>query len=205
MEIIYKTFDGKIFDNETDACFHESVVLEGIKMWNRDGREVNQTSGAFVLYLENETANCGFFALARAQNDSDIRGITEGEDYGLFYWDELTNEYRWLDNEELSVIMIAANYLESKKEKSEANHLVTTKEVKIMKYRDPVTKVEYTEEEFEHKMADCIGECELWSTMELYGFDEIWYNLTEEFRQKIWNDTLEFYKNRYYEVIEEGK
>lgn len=74
-----------------------------------------------------------------------------------------------------------------------------------MKYRDRLTKAEYTEEEFEHKMVDCIGECELWNTMGFYGFDEIWYNLTEEFRQKVWNDTLEFYKNRYYEAIEEDK
>ena len=74
-----------------------------------------------------------------------------------------------------------------------------------MKYRDLFTKAEYTEEELEQKMVDFIGECELWATMELYGFDEIWYNLTEEFRQKVWNDTLEFYKNRYYEVVKKGE
>ena len=117
MEIIYKTFDGKEFDNEADACFHESVVLEGIKMWNRDGREVNTTEGAFVLYLENEEANRGFFALAMAQGDSDICGIIEGEDYGLFLWDECSKEYRWIDDEELSVLMVAAKYIKSKKEK----------------------------------------------------------------------------------------
>lgn len=74
-----------------------------------------------------------------------------------------------------------------------------------MKYRDRFTKAEYTEEELEEKMIDFIGEWELWDTMGLYSFDEIWYNLTEEFRQKVWNDTLEFYKNRYYEVVEEDK
>ena len=72
-----------------------------------------------------------------------------------------------------------------------------------MKYRDRFTKAEYTEEELENQMIDFIGECELWNTMTLYGFDEIWYNLKEEFRQKVWNDTLEFYKNHYYEAIEE--
>ena len=118
MEIIYRTFDGKEYDNEADACFHESVVLEGIKMWNRQGKEADTTKGAFVLYLENEEANRGFFALARAQGDGDIRGITEGEDYGLFYWDELINEYHWLDDEELSVLMTACDFLKKKREKA---------------------------------------------------------------------------------------
>ena len=120
MEIIYRTFDGKEFDNEADACFHESVVLEGIKMWNRDGREVNKTSGAFVLYLENEMANCGFFALAKAQGDSDVCGITEGEDYGLFYWDEWNNEYRWLDEEEYTAIAAAVTYINKRKREKES-------------------------------------------------------------------------------------
>ena len=51
-----------------------------------------------------------------------------------------------------------------------------------MKYRDRYTKAEYTEEEFNNHMADCIGECELWDMIKNYSFDTIWYNLKEEFR-----------------------
>lgn len=119
MEIIYRTFDGKEFDNEADACFHESVVLGGIKMWNRDGKEVNETEKAFVVYLANEAASDGFFALAEAQGDTNIHGLTRGMDYGLFFWDEWNEEYRYLDQEEQTAIAAAVTYLNSRKDKED--------------------------------------------------------------------------------------
>lgn len=118
MEIIYRTFDGKEFDNEADACYHESVIRDGIKMWSREGALTNKTIDAFVLYLKNEDANKGFFALAREQRDACIKGLEEGEDYGLFYWDECTESYHWLDEEELSVLMIACDFLKKKQEEA---------------------------------------------------------------------------------------
>ena len=120
MEIIYRTFDGKEFDNEADACYHESVLRDGIKMWDRVGRERQETSAAFVLYLADVDANLAFFDMAEKQGDADIAGITKGEDYGLYLWDECDNEYHWIDDEELSVLMVAAKYIERKRvEKSE--------------------------------------------------------------------------------------
>ena len=74
-----------------------------------------------------------------------------------------------------------------------------------MKYRDRYTKREYTEEELNNYMVDCIGECELWDMIKNYSFDTIWYNLKEEFRQEVWDLAIDFYKNRWYEVIEEDK
>jgi hypothetical protein len=112
MEIIYRTFDGKEFDNEADACYHESVLRDGIKMWDRVGRERQETSAAFVLYLADEEANLAFFDMAEKQGDFDIAGITKGEDYGLYVWDECDNAYHWVDEEELSVLMVAAKYIE---------------------------------------------------------------------------------------------
>ena len=116
MEIIYRTFDGKEFDNETDARQHESVLHDGIKMWDRTGKLCEETSAAFVLYLADEEANLAFFKMAEEQGDDNITGITEGEDYGLYLWDEYSNVYRWIDDEEVSVLMVAANYLKQRKE-----------------------------------------------------------------------------------------
>lgn len=118
MKIIYRTFDGKEFDNEADACYHESVIRDDIKMWTREGQPATQTIDAFVLYLENEDANKGFFALAREQKDTLIRGLEEGEDYGLFYWDDCIESYHWIDEEELSVLMVAFDFLKKKHEEA---------------------------------------------------------------------------------------
>ena len=119
MEIIYRTIDGKEFDNEADACYHESVLRDGIKMWDRTGRERQETANAFVLYLADADANLAFFDMAEKQGDHSIAGLTKGEDYGLYLWDECSSEYRWIDEEELSVLMVAANYLKQRKENND--------------------------------------------------------------------------------------
>ena len=70
-------------------------------------------------------------------------------------------------------------------------------------YRDKFTRAEYTEEQLYEKMCDCIGECELWDMMQNYSFNTIWEHLDSEFKQELWDVTLDFYKNHYYERIEQ--
>ena len=116
MEIIYRTFDGKEFDNEADACYHEACAFDGVKMWNRDGKLVDETSSAFVLYLENEAANEAFFTLADKQGDHGIAGLTKGEDCGLFFWNEWAEAYQFLGYDEILALTAAGNYLKSRKD-----------------------------------------------------------------------------------------
>ena len=116
MEIIYRTFDGKEFDNEADACYHEACAFEGVKMWNREGKLVNETASAFVLYLESEEANEAFFTLADRQGDRGIAGLVRGEDYGLFFWNEGNEEYQFLCEDEILALTAAGNYLKSRKD-----------------------------------------------------------------------------------------
>lgn len=116
MEIIYRTFDGIEFDNEADACYHEACAFDGVKMWNREGKLVDETIAAFVLYLENEAANEAFFTLAEKQGDRGIAGLTRGEDYGLFFWNEWNESYQYLDSEEQTAIAAAVTYLNSRKD-----------------------------------------------------------------------------------------
>ena len=99
MQIIYRAIDGKEFDNEADCCYHESKLYDGIIMLNRNNKHVFETSKAFLVWLKDEDANLAFHAMARAENDEAVKSITEGEDYGLFYWDEGLEEYRWLDTD----------------------------------------------------------------------------------------------------------
>ena len=97
MQIIYRAFDGKEFDNEADCCYHEAQVMDGVVMLDVRGNVVQNTNSGYLVWLRDENANLAFHALARLQGDNDVGSICEGEDYGLFYWDEGYCEYRWLD------------------------------------------------------------------------------------------------------------
>ena len=97
MELIYRTIDGKEFDNEADAWYHESVLMDNVIMLNRNNEVVENTSNAFLVWLKDVNANLAFHAMAEKIGDLDVESITKGEDYGLFYWDEGYEEYRWLD------------------------------------------------------------------------------------------------------------
>lgn len=97
MELIYRTIDGKEFDNEADASYHENVLINSIVMLNRNGEQVQETSRAFLIWLKDTDANLAFHTIAERQLDLDVSSITKGEDYGLFYWDEGLEEYRWIE------------------------------------------------------------------------------------------------------------
>lgn len=122
MKVIYQTADGFVFDTEEQARAHEEKILSGLKMWNRAGHEVHFTTEAFVVYMRDTNANQLFFQLARDQEDDGIAGLVEGEDDGLFYFDEWNGEYRYVDNDMLCALTAACEYVNKmKKEKEGAN------------------------------------------------------------------------------------
>ena len=114
MQIIYRAIDGKEFDNEPDCCYHESQIVDGIIMLNRDNKRVFETSKAFLVWLKDENSNLAFHAMARAEGDDFVKSITEGEDYGLFYWDEGLEEYRWLDRDMIDGLIKMKDLVEEK-------------------------------------------------------------------------------------------
>ena len=125
MKVIYQTVDGSLFDTEEQARAYEEKILSGLKMWNRAGREVHFTTEAFVLYMRDTNANQLFFQLARDQEDDGVAGLVEGEDDGLFYFDEWNEEYRYVDKDMLCALTAACEYVNKikseNKEKEGAN------------------------------------------------------------------------------------
>ena len=113
MKIIYRTIDGKEFDNEADACYHESMLHDSLKMWSRQGNETSETSQAFCVYIANEEASLLFLHLANVQGDQAANGICGG-DCGLFYWDECEATYRYVDEDERLAIVRAHQYITRK-------------------------------------------------------------------------------------------
>ena len=114
MQIIYRAIDGKEFDNEADCCYHEHELKDGIIMLDRYGNPTNETCNALFVWLRDEEANVAFHAMARAQGDGLVSSITEGEDYGLFYWDEGYEEYRWIDPDMAEGILAIKNLMQEK-------------------------------------------------------------------------------------------
>ena len=114
MQIVYRTIDGQIFENKNEAREHEEKVSDGVIMLNRDNERVFQTSRAFLVWLRDEDANLAFHAMARGEGDDAVKSITEGEDYGLYYWDEGYNEYRWLNSDMVEGLIKIKELVEEK-------------------------------------------------------------------------------------------
>ena len=114
MQIIYRAIDGKEFDNELACQHHELHLQQGVIMLNRSNKRVHETSQALLVWLKDESANLAFHAMARAEGDDAVESIVEGENYGLFYWDEGYEEYRRLDDDLIEGIIKIKNLVEEK-------------------------------------------------------------------------------------------
>ena len=114
MQIVYKTIDGRIYENENDAREHEAQIYNGVIMLNRENKRVYETSRAFLVWLKDENANLAFHAMARAEGDDAVKSITEGEDWGLYYWDEGLEEYRWIDPDMAEGILAIRDLMKEK-------------------------------------------------------------------------------------------
>jgi hypothetical protein len=55
--------------------------------------------------------------MAERQGDPDVSSITKGEDYGLFYWDEGLEEYRWLDTDMIDGLIKIKSIVEERGDK----------------------------------------------------------------------------------------
>ena len=117
MELIYRTIDGKEFYNEADASYHESVLMDSVIMLNRNNEVVEATSNAFLVWLKDVNANFAFHAMAERQGDPDVSSITKGEDYGLFYWDEGYEQYRWIDTDMINGLIKIKGIVEGRGDK----------------------------------------------------------------------------------------
>lgn len=117
MEIIYRTIDGKEFDNEDDAWHHESTLTNNVIMLNRNNEVVQDTSCAFLVWLKDVNANLAFHAMAERQGDLDVSSIAKGEDYGLFYWDEGLEQYRWIDTDIIDGLIKIKGIIEERGDK----------------------------------------------------------------------------------------
>ena len=116
MEIIYRAIDGKEFKDQLACQHHELHLQNDIIMLNRNNERVYETSHAYLVWLRDENANLAFHAMARGIGDVAAKSIIEGEDYGLFYWDEGLEEYRWIDTDMAEGIIKIMGLIDERKD-----------------------------------------------------------------------------------------
>ena len=100
MELIYRTIDGEEFDNEADACYHESVLLgEKVQMFDPQGNPTGDPEYAMAIFLSGEDAADAFINISNKAG-TDTNGIHSGDE-GVYVWDSLDVEYKYIEIEVL--------------------------------------------------------------------------------------------------------
>ena len=98
MELIYRTIDGREFDNEADACYHESVLLnEKVQMFDPQGNPTSDPSYAMAVFLKGGEAADAFIHIS-GKTGTDATGISSGDE-GVYAWDSLDSEYKYIEIE----------------------------------------------------------------------------------------------------------
>jgi hypothetical protein len=102
MKIVYRAFDGAEFDNEAACKSYEYTKLKkGIVMLDCNGDTAPTPAQAALVWLKDAEANEAFHALAKECEDEEAASTISKHDFGVFYWDEGLEEYRWLPQDVL--------------------------------------------------------------------------------------------------------
>ena len=100
MELIYRTIDGKEFDNEADASYHEQVVInEMVQMFDPQGNPTTDPDYAMAVFLHGGEAADAFINISNKAG-VDTNGIGPGDE-GVYVWDSLDVEYKYIEIESL--------------------------------------------------------------------------------------------------------
>jgi hypothetical protein len=100
MKIVYKAFDGTEFNDEP-ACksYEYTKTKKSIVMLDCNGDVAPTPAQAIVVWLKDREANEIFHALAKECGDEEAANTISKYDFGVFYWDEGLEEYRWLSQD----------------------------------------------------------------------------------------------------------
>lgn len=100
MKIVYKAFDGTEFNNES-ACksYEYTKIKKSIVMLDCNGDTALTPAQAALVWLKDEEANETFHTLAKECGDEVAANTISNYDFGVFYWDEGLEEYRWLSQD----------------------------------------------------------------------------------------------------------
>jgi hypothetical protein len=97
MKIVYRAFDGTEFNDEPSCKSYEyTKTKKSIVMLDCKGNIAHSPVQAALVWLKDEEANEAFHALAKECGDEEAANTISKYDFGVFYWDEGLEEYRWM-------------------------------------------------------------------------------------------------------------
>jgi hypothetical protein len=99
MELVYRTIDGKEFDNEADACYHEDTLCKKVQMFDPHGNPTNDPNYAMAVFLSGDYA-ADIFMNISDKAEVNTNGIGSG-DVGVYVWDSFDDEYKYIEIESL--------------------------------------------------------------------------------------------------------
>ena len=100
MKIVYRAFDGTEFNDEAACKSYEYIkTKKSIVMLDCNGNTAPTPAQAVLVWLKDEEANETFHALAKGCEDEEAASTISKHDFGVFYWDEGLEEYRWLSQD----------------------------------------------------------------------------------------------------------
>lgn len=105
MKVVYKTFDGTEFDNES-ACVEYENMTKGSSVVMMDCSEnvVTNTECAVVVWLRDEDSAEIFHNMAKESGDEAAAHTIPKKEWGFFFWDEFNEEYVWVPVESLNLL-----------------------------------------------------------------------------------------------------
>lgn len=100
MKVVYRAFDGTEFNDEA-ACksYEYTKTKKSIVMLDWNGDIAPTPAQAALVWLKDEDANEAFRALAKECGDEEAANTIGKYDFGVFYWDEDLEKYRWLSQD----------------------------------------------------------------------------------------------------------
>ena len=115
MELIYRTIDGKEFDNEIEAVHHETCLKDGLMMWDKDGERTDNSLDAYLVYCATVRAADYFDALSNELQGT-IDEFTSTNRVGYHVWDAANANYKRIPDDIVQLLVKAAADVKEKEE-----------------------------------------------------------------------------------------
>ena len=108
MKQVWQTLDGKVFGDATDAEKHEREILDRVRMFDPNGNPTTDTAQAVAICLTDLGSAEIFIDMVRYNDFDGVHSGIYPEDTGVFFWDEFSDEYRFVSDVSLAALVACA-------------------------------------------------------------------------------------------------
>ena len=115
MELIYRTIDGKEFNDETEAVHHETCIKDGLLMWDKNGERTDNSLDAYLIYCATVRA-ADYFDVLSHELQGSADEFSSSNRVGYHIWDEANANYKRVPETIVQIIAKAWNEIKEREE-----------------------------------------------------------------------------------------